>query len=119
MNKAPINPVLILSGGDLSQATVTTNPTNVLQQDNLVYQVNITGASADGTIDVETSTDYNPITNNAGNWVPLGISASCVVAGVGTGIIDFNQAGPAWVRLKFTRVSGTGSMDVYISGKQV
>lgn len=118
MQKATIYPVKIVSAESMA-GDITSAPTNIHQQDNLVYQINVLTGTPVGVLNVETSSDYNPITSNTGNWTAIGSTFQSTVNGTGTGVFDINQLGPVWVRLKYTRTSGTGTMDVYVSAKQV
>ena len=117
MPKRALTPVKIVSAGDMS-GNITSPVTTISWQDNIVYQANITGSPV-GVLNVETSSDYNTLTANAGNWVTLGTSYQATVNGAETIVYDLQQLGPCYVRLKYTRTSGTGSMDVYISGKEI
>lgn len=119
MKKDPLFPYLVLDNGDLSQATLTTDPTAVNYQDNIVYQVIVRSGDAIGTVNIETSTNYNAQTRDAGTWVSLGSAYQSDINGVGSGIFDLNQLGPCYARLVYTRASGSGVLDVYVSGKQV
>ena len=123
--KDPIPSYKIVAAGDLSAATVTSPVTQVNYHDNLVYQCNITGSPV-GTLAMQASDDYLAIntaggqTNviNAGNWVTIsGMTAAVTTAE--TIIFDCNQLAPMSIRLLYTKTSGTGAIDIYVSGKQV
>lgn len=99
--------------------------TNVLKKDNITYQYVWTG-TLNGTFIVETSLDYIPNENgvpqsgplNAGTWNTLpGITGAVASGTPDSGTIEMNQLGAPYVRTTFTRVSGTGSLVVTISGK--
>lgn len=115
--KNPLFPVKVLSAADLSQATITSPATGITYQDNICYQAVITGTPV-GTLDVQVSTNYLP-TTGLGNWVSLGASYTATVNGAGGGIFDINQLSPCYVRVLYTKSSGTGSMDLTVSAKQV
>lgn len=124
-NRSNLPPYKVLSQGDLSQATVTTTPTDVRNQDNVMYQFNVTGAAAAGTIDIQVSNDYVPPTTpggtpqNAGTWTSLGSAYQATVAGAGTGVIMLTQIEAPFTRALFTKTSGSGNMDAYVSGKRL
>jgi hypothetical protein len=120
MHKNPLLPANgpLVTGADLS-ADYTSVATDIRYQDNITYQVNVTTGAPIGVLDVEVSTDYNPITHNSGTWTPLGTAYRAVINGTGAGMFALNQLEPIYSRLKYTRTSGTGLMDIYISGKQV
>lgn len=116
--KSTLTPTRIAAAADLS-ADYTSSVTAVQWQDNIVYQVNVLTGTPVGVLNVETSSDYNATTGNSGNWITLGAGYQATVNGTGSGVLDINQLGPCYVRLKYTRTSGTGTMDIYVSGKQV
>lgn len=116
--KSNLTPVRIALDADLS-ADYTSAVTTISFQDNVVYQVNVKTGTPVGVLDVQTSTDYNFTNGAAGNWTSLGAAFQATVNGTGTGVLDLNQVGPCFVRLKYTRTSGTGTMDIFVSGKQV
>lgn len=118
MNKSTLVPVKIAAAQSMA-ANFSTAPTDIRYQDNITYQVNVTSGTGIGVMDVEVSSDYNPLTSNAGNWTALGVAYRAVIDGTGVGVFDLNQLGPCYSRLTYTRTSGTGAMDIYVSGKQV
>ena len=119
MKKSPLLPFRVVNDNDLS-ASFTTNPTDARYQDNIMYQIVIaSGGNAVGVLDVEVSSDYDPKQINAGNWTDLGSAYQATIDGVGTGLIMLNQFEAVWMRLKYTRTSGTSTMNAYVSGKQV
>lgn len=114
-----LTPVKIISAASLG-ANVVGTPTNIQYLDNISIQLNITGASAAGTITIQGSLDYaqTPFNAaNAGSWDSLGVTYT--VAGAATKIISLTQVCVPWIRIVFTRDSGTGSIDAYISGKAI
>lgn len=105
--------------------SVTSSPTNIEGVDNVGYQINFTGTPT-GTFTVEVSADYQPGTSpheepiNAGNWIALPISPAVTASGAaGSAYIDLNQLSAPWIRIVYTRTSGTGSLDVYVTAKGI
>lgn len=122
MAKNVIRPNRIVTAGVMA-STVTSPATNIQFQDNVCYQCNYSGSPV-GSFDVQTSADYNPNgddpaipINNTGTWAPLGLNIAS--AGGSPQVIDLNQLSMPWVRLVYTPVSGSGSLDVFVSTKTV
>lgn len=117
-SKSNLTPVRIALDADLS-GDYTSAVTAIQWQDNIVYQINVKTGTPVGTLDVQTSTDYNYTNGASGTWVSLGSTYTSTVNGTGAGVFDLNQLGPCYVRIKYTRGSSTGTMDIFVSGKQV
>lgn len=90
----------------------------------LSYLVVWTG-SPTGTFTVEVSNDFVPSPigvipkdSDTGTWVTLALSATVAATGSGSSaFIDIDTIGATWIRLKYTRSSGTGVLNATISGK--
>lgn len=100
-------------------------PIDIRWQDNCSIQVNISGTPT-GTLAVQGSLDYNPITNVAGNWIPIllpaPVSATAITITAGSPspiLLDLNQLSFPYFRLSYTAGGGTGTMDAYASTKVV
>lgn len=100
-----------------------TSKVTILQMLSLAsYSITWSGSTPIGTVAVQVSNDYseNPdgSVRNAGNWSDLPLSAATAVAGAsGTGFIDIDTIAGYALRLQYRRVSGTGTMQVVVSGK--
>lgn len=108
-------------------ATVNSNPIPV---ESIVYMdvsATWTGASADGTLKLQVSNDdptsgddlaptitnwYDAISN--GSITP---SAAVTVSGAGSARWEVKEFGFKWVRLVFTRTSGTGTINARFNAK--
>lgn len=107
-------------GGSLTSAV-----TSILNLDNIGLEfVWSAGSTPVGTISVEISIDYAQDTQgnitNAGTWVALALSPTPSVSGnSGSIYIDINQISAPWIRAKYTRTSGSGTLNSYICGKMV
>ena len=101
-------------------ATFTSPYTNIQYLDNLMIQISYTGTPA-GTFAIEGSNDYNPnISPDASHWGNLPLSGTPTAVGSADTIdIQMTQLACSWIRLVYTRTSGTGVCDVYITGKEV
>ena len=113
----------ILSAGDMSQATLTSAITNIQHLDDIAVQFNFSGAPT-GTFSVEVSVDYaqdeEGNVQNAGNWIPMTLTPTPIASGAaGSVFIDIQLTSAPWIRAKYTKSSGTGSVDMWISAKAV
>ncbi len=109
----------------VSMAATATSPVVVIAyMDNVGVQLQWTGAPV-GTFTFEVSLDYaqdgpSGAVSNAGTWIPLTVSPAIAAAGVDDqAYVDLNQLGATAFRVKYTRTSGTGTLNGYISAKQV
>lgn len=111
----------IVTAGSLA-ASVTSTVTNIQYLDNVCIEAIWTGTPT-GTFAVQGSLDHqqdqygNVVTG--GNWVTLtGATASASGSG-DVALFDLTQLSFPWVRLIYTRVSGSGTLNAYIGGKAV
>lgn len=124
-SKQVFKPYKVISNGDMSQSSLTSSYTNIQGLDNVGYQVVFTGAPT-GTFSVQISMDYQPGTSpnaepvNAGNWVSLPLSPAIIASGSGdVAYIDLNQMSAPWIRLVYTRTSGSGTLNAFIVAKAI
>ncbi len=105
-------------------ASVTSAVTNIGNQDNIAIQIGFTTSDAVGVFSVQGSVDhvqddYGNV-QVAGNWVALTLSPTPVAASAADNIlISLNQLPFPWIRLVYTRTSGTGTLSAYIAGKSL
>lgn len=102
---------------------ITSTPVEVKLQDNVGIQLNWSGAPV-GTFDIQISSDYkvdiygNVV--NSGHWVSIPLSPSVAAAGsADSAYIDLNQMSANYVRIVYTRTSGTGSLEAWVTAKGV
>jgi hypothetical protein len=108
--KAVLPPYKSLSAGDLSQATVTSETSNIEGYDNVAVQINATGTPT-GTFAIEGSVDNS-------SWVAINLPTTPTLSGVDTQIlINMNGLAFPYIRAVYTRSGGTGAADVWITGK--
>lgn len=106
-------------------ANITSAVTDISYLDNVgIELVWSAGSSPVGLISVEGSIDYfqDNLGNvvRTGNWTALTLSPSPAVSGnTGTILLDMNQLSFPFIRVKYTRTSGSGTLNGYICGKQV
>lgn len=121
--KNVLPPYQIISSGDMSQASITSSVTNITYLDNICIQLVFTG-SPTGNFAVQGSNTYEQDNNgnvvNAGTWTALDLTPSPAATGSGSNIlIDLNQLSFPYIRVVYTKDSGTGTLNATISGKQL
>jgi hypothetical protein len=115
-------PVQILEAESMA-ASIASGAVEVKNQDNIGIQLKWTGAPV-GTLGVQVSSDYLEDSQgnilNAGNWVALPLSPAITAAGApDDAYIDLNQLSAMYVRVTYTRTSGTGALSAIVVGKAV
>lgn len=121
--KSVLKKYQIISAGDMSQASITSAVTTIDLLDDIAIQLNFTGAPI-GTFQVQISTDYAQDTFGnvtvAGNWIPYPLAPAPVAAGSANQIMVYLElVPPSYIRTVYTKTSGTGTLNAFISGKQI
>lgn len=108
----------------LTNASMATSLTSALTKiqnlDDIGIQVKWTSSNAVGTIAVECSINYNA--NLAtGDWVALTFDPALAqpASNNGSYLIDLQQVPFTWLRVTYTRVSGSGTLNVWLSAKEI
>lgn len=110
-----------ITAGDMSTASITSSVTNIQFLDNIGIQLDFTGTPT-GTFQVQVSAnhaqdEFGNVTV-PGSWIPITLSPSPAASGSADSIyIDINQTSAPWIRVVYTRGSGTGVLNGYITGK--
>lgn len=112
-----------ISSGDMSQSSLTSAVTDIRFLDNVGIQLNATGVPV-GTFDVQVSADYaqdyDGNVTASGNWISVTLPSTPSVAGAAKQIyIDINQISAPYIRVVYTRTSGTGTLNAFITGKML
>lgn len=121
--KITLSPKHFVVAGDMS-ASITSTPLIIQQEDSVAIQLNFTGTPT-GTFQVQGSLDYVPPQPNfadqptaTGNWVNLTLSPVPIAAGAPDNIlIDLYALSFPYIRLVYTRTSGSGTLEAYVSCK--
>lgn len=98
-------------------------PWNIQPFDNVGIQLKWTGASPDGTINVQVSLDFDPRFPSQGTWTLLEDASSnpIVITPGGTpgnGYFDLNQLSAFWVQVVYTTSGGSvGNLTAKYSSK--
>jgi hypothetical protein len=94
-------------------ASVTSASVNVQWLDNIYFTVNFTGTPT-GTFAVQGSGDGGV------NWQNIRLLTNPVASGAPDTVgIEINQAPMPLIRVVYTRVSGTGNMNIYVTAKEL
>lgn len=120
--------------GDMSTASLTSTVTNIQFLDDIGLEL-VWTASPVGNFQVQVSIDYAqdnsspPNVTSTGNWVPLVLTywnGSAFVTGtdiptsLGSAIyLDLALLSAPWIRVVYTKSSGTGTLNSYITAKMV
>lgn len=110
----------LVTAGDMSLASVTSSPINIQGEDNVGVQLNILTGTPTGVFTVQVSADYNQ--NLAtGNWINVNLPTSAAITSGSPSpvYIDLNQISAPWIRVVYTKTSGTGTFDAFICGKML
>lgn len=113
-----------ITNGDMSQTSITSSVTNIQHLDNIAIQINWSGTSPVGVVTVQVSVDYaqdpNGQVQNSGNWVNVNLpQAATISANSGSIFIDLNQLASPWIRVVYTKTSGIGTLQGFISAKMI
>lgn len=113
-----------ITSGDMA-SSITSAITNIEGLDNIGIQLNWSGSSPVGTFAVQVSADYAQDflgnVTNTGNWSAISISPSVAATGAAsdTAYIAIQQLAAPWLRVVYTRTSGTGTLQGFFTAKQI
>lgn len=111
-----MQPHLVIDEESLS-TSIDSDVTEIMFKDNITYQISW-GGTLLGTFDVAISSDYDKLNPSAATWDSLPLSPAPVAAGApDSWTIDLSQLGSKFIKLSFTRTSGSGFLKARISGK--
>lgn len=123
-----------ITNGDMSAASIISSVSSIEFVDDIGVQFNWTGAPV-GLFSVQISADYAqdtsspPNVQNTGNWIDLvltywngsvWVTSTSVPTTVGSPIyIDLPLLSAPWIRAKYTKTSGTGTLQAFLTNKSV
>lgn len=103
----------------MSLASLTSEVTCIAFLDNIGIQLNFTGAPV-GAFDIQVSIDYDKDKGIPGTWLSLPLTPAPSAAGApGSIYLDLNQLSAPFIRVVYTKTSGTGTLNSFISGKML
>ena len=99
---------------------VTSSVVGIKFTDNISIQMSFTGTPT-GVFDVQVSNDYDPnLPTQTATWSSLTLSATPVASGSGDSILmDLTQVPAPFIRVKYTRTSGSGTLNATIAAKGI
>lgn len=113
MRKNVVRGYKMFDAADVS-GNITSSEVNVINLDKASIYLDWTGSSLSGTLVVEARNDEKD------NWFVLDFGSPISISGAsGSHILIFNELPHNTIRLVFTSVSGTGSLDAILAAKQV
>jgi hypothetical protein len=117
---------LAINAGDMS-ASITSPASRIKYDDNIVYSlIWSNGVGLSGNFSFEVSVDHVEtdagVVTKAGTWEDLGVvgtdSNPPIVSGAsGHHTISMNQIPAPFIRCKWNRTGGTGTLNVFVAGK--
>lgn len=100
-------------------ASFTTEVTNVQFIDNIGLIFTWAGTLPIGEIFVDVSNDDVLLDSQIINWSSLDFgSANSITGSTGDAILNINQVPFTWIRVRYVRTSGTGTMFIDVTTKQ-
>lgn len=118
-----LRPVPVFSA--VSMATsLTSAAVEIKNQDNLGVQFHWVTSDGIGTFGVQISSDHMQDAEGnitvSGNWVTLPLTPAITSASANDdAYVDLNQLSAQYLRVIYTRVSGTGTLSAIVIGKGV
>lgn len=118
MSSRPISKKQVITDGDMS-SNITSEVTIITNQSIIGYQLSWSGSSPVGTAAVEVSNDYavngEGVVTNAGTWSTA--TSASISGNTGNGYFNMSNQSSYAIRLKYTRTSGSGTLQVNQTGK--
>lgn len=108
-----------MSAGDMS-GNLNSDPFRIEHLHGYAIQAVFSGSSPTGTFKLQASCDHpKPDTTSQAptNWTDVSGSSQAVSAN-GNVLWDVSLPGYSWVRVVYTRSSGTGSCNIRVNGKE-
>jgi len=120
MRKNVIQPYKAIDAGDMSGDITQSPPTDAIYLDNMCYHIVWSGSSPVGEIKVQVTNDDYDKTGVVPTWTDLDFGTTIGISGSsGSHILSVNQYPGKWVRIKYIRTSGSGTLNVKLVAKQI
>lgn len=118
-DKKVLPPYHALTDGSMA-ASINSAITNVQYMDNVGIQVKWTSSDAVGVIAVEASINYDPRLGT-GDFVALTFSPVLTqpASNNGSYLINLNQLPYVYYRVSYTRTSGSGTLNIWFTSKEI
>ena len=100
-------------------ASITSSAFNSQFLNDIAVQMVFTGTPT-GTFTLEGSIDHaeqNGVVTNAGTWTTIALDAMPASGAAGNILVNLTNIAFPWIRIVYTRVSSTGTLNAYISAK--
>ncbi len=112
----------LISAGDMS-GNLTSPAVNILFLDNVAVQL-VWGGTPTGNFSIEVSLNHEEAPDGtvlaAGDWVAIDLSPSpAAIGSADSAFIDMTQLSARWIRVKYTFTSGTGSLNAFLTAKEI
>jgi hypothetical protein len=103
-------------------ASIISKLANIQLTDNIGIQCDTTSTDAEGVLNIEVSADH--VQDAEGNVLVDGHWTVLTTATISTGIptpvyFDLNQLSAPWLRVRYARTSGTGTLTATLVGKML
>lgn len=126
-SRPQLNPQSVITNGSMA-GNLTSLPTVIQKLSMISYSLSWSGTAPVGTVSVQVSNDYSQNADgtvaHAGTWNTMtlnyngtAVTVIPVTGATGNGFIDIDETAAYAMRLIYTAVSGTGSLNVIIAGK--
>jgi hypothetical protein len=121
-----LQPIYAIVNGDMSQPSLTSQVVEIKNQDNVGIQLDWTG-SPTGTFAIQISSNHKQQQQGQdtdvtvpGSWTTLPLNPAITATGSpDTAYVDLNQMSAMYVRVVYTMVSGSGTLNCVIVAKGV
>lgn len=108
----------ISNSGDMSQATLTSDPIYLEHQFGFALQAVYTGTPT-GTLKLQASCDEGTNDNGAGvtNWTDISGATAALAGAAGNSFFNISDVHYKWARLVYTRTGGVGTLTAQVNSK--
>lgn len=122
-SRPQFNPFPVITNGNMGSASLTSLVTIIQKLSIVSYDIAWSaGSTPVGDITVEVSNTYSLDASgavaNAGTWTAIALSSPIHITGnSGNAFVSLSELGAYAIRVKYTRTSGSGTLNVTVAGK--